>query len=201
MTKIKMCGLSRIEDIEIVNQIFPEYIGFVFAEKSRRFITFEKAAELKKHLHKNIMAVGIFVNENPKTIANLLDNEIIDIAQLHGKENNYYINNLRKLTDKPIIKAFRIETTQDIIETEKSSADYILLDSENGGTGKTFNWNLIQNLKRPYFIAGGLNTYNVKNAVERLNPYAVDVSSGIETNGIKDKNKMRDFALAVRKLT
>lgn len=201
MTKIKMCGLSRIEDIEIVNQIFPEYIGFVFAEKSKRFITFEKAAELKKHLHKNIMAVGIFVNENPKTIANLLDNEIIDIAQLHGKENNYYINNLRKLTDKPIIKAFRIETTQDIIETEKSSADYILLDSENGGTGKTFNWNLIQNLKRPYFLAGGLNTYNVKNAVERLNPYAVDVSSGIETNGIKDKNKMRDFALAVRKLT
>ena len=95
MTKIKMCGLSRIEDIETVNQIFPEYIGFVFAEKSRRFITFEKAAELKKHLHKNIMAVGIFVNENPKTIANLLDNEIIDIAQLHGKENNYYINNIK----------------------------------------------------------------------------------------------------------
>ncbi len=200
MTKIKLCGLSRPCDIEAANRLKPDYVGFVFAAKSRRYVTSEKAAELKRLLCPNIKAVGVFVNEAPETVAGLLSDGTIDIAQLHGTETEEYIKILREFTDKPIIKAFHIDSENDISAAENSSADYVLLDSGNGGTGKVFNWNLVRNIKRPYFLAGGLDTENVKLAVTELKPYAVDVSSGIETNGLKDKDKMSAFVANVRNI-
>ncbi len=198
MTKIKLCGLSRPCDIEAANRLKPEYIGFVFLPKSKRYVDYEKARELKNLLSPEIKAVGVFVDESPQTVAELLNNGTIDIAQLHGVEDEDYIRLLRNLTDKPIIKAFRIQSEDDILRAEESSADYILLDS-GMGTGTVFNWDLIQNIKRPYFLAGGLDCDNVGEAVGRLHPYAVDVSSGIETNGLKDKEKMAAFVAKVRK--
>ena len=197
MTKIKLCGLSRPCDIETANRLSPEYIGFVFAAKSIRYVSSEKAAELKKLLRPSIKTVGVFVRENPETVAELLRSGIIDIAQLHGGESEDYIKQLRTLTDKPLIKAYRIDTEQDVEAANISTADYVLLDSGQGGTGTTFDWNLLEKIDRPYFLAGGLNADNVRDAIERLNPYAVDVSSGIETDGYKDIRKMEDFVHAV----
>lgn len=198
MTEIKLCGLTRSCDIAAANELEPEYIGFVFAPKSRRYVSPKRATELKKQLKPSIKSVGVFVNENIDTVKDFINNGIIDIAQLHGNEGENYINQLRKLTDKPIIKAFRIETMQDVLKAKKSSADYILLDS-GAGTGTSFDWKLIKNINRPYFLAGGLDPDNVNKAIEASEPYAVDVSSGIETNGVKDKKKMAAFVAAVRK--
>ncbi len=198
MTKIKLCGLSRSCEIETVNELKPEYIGFVFAKKSKRFITHQKAAELKQLLADTILAVGVFVNENPETVASLLNRNIIQMAQLHGSEDPDYIRQLRTLTDKPIIKAFTIKNQYQIKNAAQSPADYVLLDS-GAGTGTVFDWKLIQDIRRPYFLAGGLSPENVEDAIKYLNPYAVDVSSGIETDKIKDKRKMAEFVAAVRK--
>ena len=126
MTKIKLCGLSGIEEIEAANELEPEYIGFVFAPKSRRYVTPEKAAELKKQLSGEIQAAGVFVNEAVEKIAELLNNNIIDIAQLHGDEDEAYIRRLRQLTGKPIIKAFQVKSEKEIAEAGQCSADYIL---------------------------------------------------------------------------
>lgn len=199
MTKIKLCGLSRTCDIEVANELKPEYIGFVFAKKSRRYVSPEKAAELRRVLSSDIRAVGVFVNESPENIAELLNSGIIDVAQLHGNEDDEFIKRLRTLADKPVIKAFRIDSEQDIAGAIKSSADYVLLDSGSGGTGTAFDWELIKNIQRPYFLAGGLDIHNVESAVKDLMPYGVDVSSGIETDGYKDRNKMAAFVSAVRK--
>ena len=198
MTKIKLCGLSRTCDIEAANELRPEYIGFVFAPKSKRYVSPKKATELKQLLHPDIKAVGVFVNESLQNVAELLKNGVIDVAQLHGTESEEYVRELRTLTDKPIIKAFRVECERDIREANASSADYVLLDS-GAGTGTVFDWNLLSHMQRPYFLAGGLNTENVREAIKKLNPDAVDVSSGIETNGIKDRTKMAAFVAAVRK--
>lgn len=198
MTKIKFCGLSRTCDIKTVNELKPEYIGFVFAKKSKRFVSPYDAKKLKSLLIPDIKAVGVFVNESPQTVADILNQEIIDIAQLHGSEDESYIRELRRLTKKPIIKAFRIKNTDNLQQIENSSADYVLLDS-GAGTGTVFDWDIIKHIKRPYFLAGGLSVDNAENAVNTLHPYAVDVSSGIETDGVKDKFKMAAFAAAVRK--
>lgn len=198
MTKIKFCGLSRFEDIESVNRLKPEYAGFVLAPKSRRYVSPEQAGRLKRFLHPDILAVGVFVDEEPEAAADLLNRGIIDIAQLHGNENEDYIKRLRKLSDRPLIKAFLIENDSDVKCACRCTADYILLDS-GGGTGTVFNWELIRDIKRPYFLAGGLTAENVRSAVGKLHPFAVDVSSGIETGGRKDGIKMAAFAAAVRK--
>ena len=198
MTRIKLCGLSRPCDIEAANELKPEYIGFVFVSNRRRYITPEKAKELKQLLAPEIGAVGVFIDEKPESVAGLLNHGVIDIAQLHGSEDEDYIRQLRALTDRPIIRAFRIESARDIEDAEHCSADYVLLDS-GAGTGTTFDWNLIQNIKRPYFLAGGLSPDNARDAVKTLHPFAVDVSSGIETDGVKDKIKMAAFVAAVRK--
>ena len=198
MTKIKMCGLSRLCDIDAANELKPEYVGFVFAKKSRRYLAPEQAAKLKKMLARDIRAVGVFVDEKPEIVAGLLDNGTIDIAQLHGAESEQYIKKLRQLTDKPLIRAFRIQSAADIDDADNSSADYVLLDS-GAGTGSVFDWGLIRNIRRSYFLAGGLAPDNVGNAVNNLHPFAVDVSSGIETDGVKDKLKMAAFVAAVRK--
>ena len=199
LTKVKLCGLTSLCDIEAVNLLKPDYIGFVFAPKSKRYISKETAYQLKQQLDSSILAVGVFVNEKPEIIAALLEEGIINLAQLHGTENEIYITQLRTLTDKPIIQAFRIDTPEDADVAEKCSADYILLDSGTGGTGTAFDWTLLKNIKRPYFLAGGLTPENVGTAVKTLSPYGVDVSSGIETNGLKDKDKMKALLSAVRK--
>ena len=198
MSKIKLCGLSRKCDIEWANVLKPEYIGFVFWSKSKRNVPPEKAKELKDLLSPDIKAVGVFVDEPIENVAELLNDNIIDIAQLHGGEDEEYIKKLRTLSDKPIIKAFLLKSESDAERAEKSTADYILVDSGTG-TGKSFDWELLKNISRPYFLAGGLCCENISQAITALDPYAVDVSSGIETNGCKDNNKMAAFVAAVRK--
>jgi phosphoribosylanthranilate isomerase len=197
MTKIKLCGLSRPKDVLAANELAPDYIGFVFWRKSRRFVDYDTAIELKKLLDPKIQAVGVFVDEEPEAVAELLNRNVIDLAQLHGGEDESYINRLRRLTDKPIIKAFRIKTESDIQSAMNSTADYILLDS-GAGTGSMFDWELLRGVNRPYFLAGGLSPDNAALAVRSLRPYGVDVSSGIETDGLKDKIKMTAFVNAVR---
>ena len=196
MTKVKLCGLKREEDIITANELQPDYIGFVFFEKSKRNISKEKAAALKKKLDKNIKAVGVFVDARISFITELYEEGIIDYAQLHGREDDDYIEALK---DKGIgvIKAFKVIDESGVLEAENSKADMIMFDA-GAGCGKTFDWELLQKVERPYFLAGGLDTENVAEAVRRLKPYAVDVSSGIETDGIKDPNKMILFVSSVR---
>lgn len=198
MTQIKLCGMKRAADIQAANRLKPDYIGFVFAAKSKRCVTPELAAGLKAILDPDISAVGVFVNETPEAVADLLNSGVIDIAQLHGSEDEAYLAELRKLTDKPLIRAFRIRTGEDLDAAEKSPADFVLLDA-GAGDGKTFDWDLLENFSRPYFLAGGLDPENVREAIERCCPYAVDVSSGIETDGFKDEEKMQAFVNNVRK--
>lgn len=194
--KIKICGLFRNQDIEYANIAEPDYIGFVFAE-SRRKVTPEKALELKKNLNPEIKAVGVFVNQNKILIAELVRNKIIDIIQLHGNEDNAYISELRELTgDTPIIKAVSVKSTEDILKSTEYISDFILLDNGKGGTGEKFDWNLIEKNHR-IFLAGGVNPDNISEAI-KLNPYCIDVSSGAETNGLKDKDKMIQLVRAVR---
>ena len=198
MTKIKLCGLRREADIEAANELRPDYIGFVFAGKSRRAVDRETAVRLKALLSREIQAVGVFVNAQPETVAFLLEEEVIDLAQLHGQEDEEYISRLRELTDKPLIQAFRIRNAEDARRAEKSPAEYILLDA-GAGDGKTFEWELAESVERPYFLAGGLTPDNAGEAAERLHPFALDVSSGIETDGWKDPAKMRAFVNHVRR--
>ena len=198
MTRIKFCGLTRPADVAAANELRSEYIGFVFAPKSRRYLPPEQAAALKAQLAPGIQAVGVFVNEAPAQVAHLLNTGVIDIAQLHGQEDAAYIARLRALTDKPLIQAFRVDDAACLTAAAQSPADWVLLDSGAGGTGTAFDWTLLQNFPRPYFLAGGLDSTTVRRAVETFAPYAVDVSSGIETEGRKDKTKMAAFAAAVR---
>ena len=198
MTRIKFCGLTRKCDIEAVNELGPEYIGFVFWPRSKRVVTREQASELKAMLDPSIKAVGVFVDEDIEVVKSLLNDDIIDIAQLHGSEDGTYINDLKMSTGKPVIKAFKIRSEDDGRQAEESLADMVLLDS-GMGTGKTFNWEIIKGVNRPYFLAGGLAPDNAAEAIRELHPYALDVSSGIETEGIKDTKKMTDFYEAVRK--
>lgn len=194
MTKIKICGIRRFEDVEYVNNAKPDFIGFVFA-KSKRQVTEDTAKALKEKLNPEIKTVGVFVNELPERVAELCNSGIIDFAQLHGNEDLSYINTLKKLTDKPVIKAVRAKCQQDITDAEKLPVDYLLLDTYNkdayGGTGEVFNWDIIpKDLSKPFFLAGGLNSSNLKNAVDTVNPYCLDLSSGVETDGVKDKEKI-----------
>lgn len=198
MTKIKLCGLTRPEDITAANALEPDFVGFVFAPKSRRYVTGEQARTLRKQLSSTIQAVGVFVDEEPEQVAALLEERIIDLAQLHGREDEGYLERLRALTEKPIIQAFQIKTPNDLERAQASSADYILLDS-GAGTGTTFDWGLLTSVRRPYFLAGGLGPDNVVQAIRTLHPWGVDVSSGIETGGVKDFHKMAAFVAAVRK--
>ncbi|MBQ9134347.1 MAG: phosphoribosylanthranilate isomerase [Clostridia bacterium] len=198
MTKIKLCGLSRLYDIAAVNVLLPEYVGFVFVEKSKRYVSPERAAELKSLLHPVVQVVGVFANAAPETVAALLCRGTIDIAQLHGNEDEDYIRRLRMLSTGPIIQAFTIRSEEDVRLAEQSSADFVLLDS-GAGTGAVFDWNLLKNIHRPYFLAGGLGIDNVENAIGALHPYAVDASSGVETDGFKDRMKMAEFVSVVRK--
>lgn len=189
-----MCGIRRNADIEYVNQLLPDYIGYVFAKKSKRYIAPEEAAKLTAKLDKKIIPVGVFVNEPIGNVKELVKAGTIKIAQLHGNENEEYISELHK-EKITVIKAFIIKSKEDLKMAESSSADYILLDS-GMGSGKTFDYSLLNGMEREYFLAGGLDPENVREAI-KLSPFAVDVSSGIETDGIKDFEKMKKFMVSI----
>ena len=196
MTRIKFCGLRTLDDVYAVNEIAPDYAGFVFAPKSKRHVTPAQADKLRGALSKKILAVGVFVDAKISDVAELLNAGTIDIAQLHGNETDAYVKNLRTLTGKPIIKAFKIRAIDDVTGAEKSSADFILADA-GAGDGNVFDWRLMKNFRREYFLAGGLTIENVGDAIEMLKPFAVDVSSGIEVDGKKNFAKMKSFAESV----
>lgn len=198
MTKIKLCGLRKMEDVNFVNELMPDYIGFIFAKKKWRYITPEKAKELRSALKSEITPVGVFIDEEIDIVLSLLSNNIIDAVQLHGREEDDYIAKLREHSDCTIIKAFKIRTPKDITMANKSTADIVLLDSGEG-SGETFDHSLIKGINKPYFLAGGLDSQNVCFAIEKLHPFGVDASSSLETNGFKDKEKMTAFTKAVRK--
>lgn len=192
MVKIKICGLKRLEDIRIVNKYKPDYIGFVFAD-SKRKVSHELASEMKKNLDSDIISVGIFVDADGDEIIELFDNGVIDVAQLHGSESEDYIRNLKERTNNEmkIINAIEMSGEKDLLEYENSIADYLLLDSGKG-SGKTFDWRLIrQDLDKDFFLAGGIDISNVTEAIESFNPYAIDLSSSLETDGFKDENKIK----------
>ena len=198
MTKIKICGLTRTEDIEMVNEFLPDYIGFVFA-KSRRQVSAEQAKELKNKLRPAIKAVGVFVNEKPENIAEIANQGIIDLIQIHGDEDAAYCAQLRKLTQAPIVKVVRVEREDDFAGIEEFDCDYYLFDTlsskEYGGTGQAFDHSILHNkeIKKPFFVAGGLNQDNVAAAIEATKPFGVDTSGGVETDGSKDVNKIKEF--------
>lgn len=197
MTKIKICGLFRPEDIEYVNEALPDYIGFVFA-RSRREVTGDAAARLREKLDPRIKAVGVFVDAPPEEVLQLLKRGVIDIAQLHGKEDSGYILKIKQEAQKPVIKAVSVASEEDIRKAEEIPADYLLFDHGKGGTGKVFDWSLVQGCRKPYFLAGGLNTENIEAALASLSPFAIDTSSGVETDGRKDRDKILEIVRRVQ---
>lgn len=199
MTKIKICGLSRRCDIGFVNRCGPDYAGFVVnVPKSRRSVTPEEARVLSALLSPEVMPVGVFVNERAEVVASMLNDGIIFAAQLHGSEDEDYIGDLRRRTGGILIQAFSVASPSDMERAAVSPADYVLLDS-GGGTGRTFDWRLIKGFKRPYFLAGGLGADNLPAALAELRPFAVDMSSGVETGGVKDPAKIGAAVAAVRR--
>lgn len=197
MTKIKLCGLKKECDIAWVNEIKPDYVGFVFAKESRRYVTPKAAVRLKAILSHSISSVGVFVNAEIEVIAAIAEMGIIDVVQLHGSEEEEYLKHLRKRIRLPIIQAFQIGSLQDVQRAGRSSADMVLLDA-GAGCGAVFDWNLLSEMNRPYFLAGGLTSQNVADAIDSLHPYGVDASSSLETGGGKDEEKMTAFVKAVR---
>lgn len=189
--KIKICGLKRQEDITYVNEAKPDYCGFIIEfPKSSRNVTGALVRELTAKLNPDIIPVGVFVNAAPERVEELLLDGTIHIAQLHGQEDEAYIRRIQKNTGHQVIKAFSVKTAQDIENALKSPADYILLDHGGGGTGQTFDWSLIPEIDRPFFLAGGLGVENLETAVRTIYPYAVDLSSSVETDGMKDRDKI-----------
>lgn len=197
--KVKICGLSRPADIEAVNQYQPDYAGFIINfPKSHRNCTPEQVQALHAQLSDSIPAVGVTVNQPLETVAALLEQGVIDIAQLHGQEDESYIDELKQRTGKPVWKAFRIRSADDLDAARASSADMILLD--NGyGTGETFDWTLVRDIGRPFILAGGLCEYNIDDAA-KMQPDTMDISSGVETNRVKDPEKIRTLIERIRSI-
>lgn len=195
--KIKICGLFREEDILYANQVMPDYIGFVFA-KSRRQVTVEQAARLKRGLAPGIQAVGVFVDEEPEVILSCLERGIIDMAQLHGQESEQMVRRIGQESGKPVIKAVKVRSRSDVTAWRRSKADYLLFDNGQG-TGQCFDWEMLSDAGREFFLAGGIHTGNIQEALVRVHPYCIDISSGAETDGVKDLYKMQALTDAVRR--
>ncbi len=199
MSKIKICGLSRPEDVAFVNEAKPDYAGFVIqVPKSIRNVSVQTLYRLRKQLREEIPAVGVFVNAPLDLVVNLCRDKILSYVQLHGQENGEYIKRLKEQTEVPVIQAFSISSREDVQKAAASQADYPLLDHGRGGTGESFDWSLISHMERPYFLAGGLTSKNVGEAIETLHPFAVDMSSSVETDGKKDYEKIMAAVAAVR---
>ena len=197
MTQVKICGMRRQEDIRHANRLRPEMIGFVFWKPSKRYVSPDEAAKLRSILDDGITPVGVFVDEDPRVVADIATNGTIDMIQLHGAEDEEYIHGLRKLTDAPIIRTFCVRSEEDLVKASGSSADMVLLDNGKG-TGQTRDWTPIRDHGRDFILSGGLSESNVGDAVRRFHPFAVDVSSAMETDGFKDRSKMERFIDAVR---
>lgn len=197
MTKVKICGLRRPEDAQILNRCAPDYAGTILARGFRRSVAPETAALLRKTLSPAIPLVGVFVDNDPDEIARLLEDGTIDIAQLHGGESDQTAAALRERTKKPIWKVFKITETTDFTRIENCPADLVLLDAGTG-TGQTFDWTLAKQVRRPFILAGGLTPANAAAAIAQTRPFAVDTSSGVETDGTKDEAKIAAFIRAVR---
>ena len=198
MVRIKICGISRAEEAEYINMYRPDYFGMVIGfKKSRRNIDEQRAAELRNIISGDIPAVGVFVDADEAVVERLLNEGVIDIAQLHGHEDESYIERLQRSTRKPVWKAFEIKSPDDIASAVSSRADIILLD--NGyGTGERFDWSLIGKIERRFALAGGLDLNNIDEAIRKFRPYIADVSSGVETDGKKDGEKIRSIIELVR---
>lgn len=184
--KIKICGLFRACDIEYVNEIKPDYIGFVFA-KSKRQVPLEHAKFLKSRLDPQIKAVGVFVDAELSFIEQVLHEGIIDMVQLHGTETEEYIERI----NAPVIKAIRLG------DPIPQNADYLLFDGPEAGSGTPFDWSLLPQTDKPFFLAGGIKLENLTQAMQ-LQPFAIDVSSGVETDGLKDRDKIEKIVRSVR---
>lgn len=206
--KIKICGLRTPADVAAVNAALPEYAGFIFVPMRRRYVAPAQAAILCQQLDPRIRPVGVFVDARVEEIVEALEHCPLDMVQLHGAEDNDYIAMLRaayrdrfavESRELCIVKAFRVEGADDIRRAEASAADEILLDHGAGGTGERFDWTLLQHCRRRFFLAGGLTPDNVEEAITRTQPYAVDVSSSLESDGRKDPEKIRRFVAAVRR--
>ena len=199
MTKIKICGLSRPCDIEYVSEAKPDFCGFIInVPKSKRNVSPDTVRQLVKNLSPDVKPVGVFVNAPMDEIAALTEDGTLAYVQLHGKEDEAYIAALREKIHVPIIQAFKVTCPEDVAHAQQSSADYILLDNGSGGTGKTFDWSHLRDITRPYILAGGLGPDNLGLAVSQLAPWGVDLSSGVETDSFKDKNKVLAAVQAVR---
>ena len=198
--KIKLCGMFRECDIDYANEAQPDYIGFVLEfPKSHRSMDMQTAERLKRLLSPGIKAVGVFVNSAETTCAEYANCGIIDLIQLHGGEDAEYIKRLRALTNAPIIKAVKVRSAEDIAQAQELGADYLLLDNGTG-TGQCFDHSLIDCavIRQPFFLAGGLTPENLRQAALDIQPYCVDLSSGIETDRVKDREKMLAAVRAVR---
>ena len=219
--KIKICGLRRLEDVSYANEVRPDYVGFILTGGFRRSITKETARELRSLLAPEIKAVGVFVNEPVERIVEFLEEGIIDIAQLHGQESEEDIVYLKAVTGKPIIKVIKFVQQSDTEITDPkmvktmnrysveawldSAADYLLFDSGTG-TGKTFDWSTLTEileeyggtLPKEFFLAGGISAENIDEAWQMVQPYAVDLSSSVEMDGVKDFEKMKLAVSIVR---
>jgi len=207
MTRIKMCGLRRPEDIAAVNEVRPDFAGFILSPRFSRAVTLETQQELSRQLSPGILRVGVFVDETVDFIAGCTGAGTLDVIQLHGHEDQQYLAALRErlrrlsggLAEKiQIFQAFQVKSEADVRAAERSSADRILLDAGTGN-GVRFDWDIAGMCRRPFLLAGGLNPENVGEAIARLRPWGVDVSSGIETDRVKDPAKIRAFAEAVRR--
>ncbi len=201
MCKIKICGLKRDCDIDYVNATLPDYIGFVFAN-TRRYIDYDSAARLKSRLDGRIKSVGVYVNEDRDKVCEAADRGIADMIQLHGDEDADYINYIKSRVPAPIIKSVRVQSAQQILSAQELPCDYLLLDAYKkgiyGGTGHSFCWDLIPPLKKPFFLAGGLDSKNILSAARTVKPFALDISSGVEENGFKSREKIDEIIKLIR---
>lgn len=202
MSRIKICGLKRECDIDYANEFLPDYIGFIFAN-TKRYVAPELAKTLKARLDSRIKAVGVFVNEDIDLVCDIANGGTIDLIQLHGDEDENYINTIKQRTGKPIIKAVRVRSSKQVLEADKLPCDYLLLDTyrkeQYGGIGESFNWELIpKTLSKPFFLAGGLNSENIMQAENTVKPYCLDISTGVEENGFKSREKIEKIIKIIR---
>lgn len=198
MTKIKICGIMREEDVGYVNELLPDYVGFIFANGRRRYITPETALRFRTALDKRIKTVGVFVDEDIDVICDIARSGAIGAIQLHGNETDEQVRKIREMTGLTVLKAYAVDNAADVNEALASPADYLLLDNGAGGTGESFDWDYLEDVDRLYILAGGLTPENVAAAIRKYCPYGVDVSTGVETDGNKDYDKIRRFINAVR---
>lgn len=200
MTMIKICGLTRPDEIGWINEARPDFCGFVInVKKSRRSIDVRSLRTLRSLLDESVIPVGVFVDEPAETIIGLASDHTLGAVQLHGGENNDYIRTIMREVSIPVIKAYKIDSPASVFQAVICPADFILLDNGGGGSGRAFDWSLIRDIRRPFILAGGLGPDNLRKAICRVRPWGVDMSSGVETDGHKDKGKILAAVAAVRR--